>query len=450
MPTPEEIIEKVKAKLTPKDEEKSRLSGAARLIVSRLESAIKARGLKASVKIGGSFAHGTWLPGETDIDVFLVFEPSVDLERDGLGLALEAARGLPVEVRYAEHPYLRVLIDEVWVEIVPCYHVRRGEWISAADRSPYHTDYLNSKLNDELRSEIRVTKAFMKAQGVYGAEIKVKGFSGYLAEVLTLAYGGFLNLAKAATEWRMGEVVSLEKPEIDVRKLHKGSPLIVPDPVDHRRNLAAALSASKLGRFILACERFISNPSEEHFTRFTGSSPVGLNEVLGRLLAVIFDKPDKPEDILWGEIWKTIRGIARQLGKKGFKPIRFSAGVDQKTISLIFLLDNTECCSLRFRRGPFVYMKSARNNFVKARIEEGALVWVGDDGRLYSIAPSKPLTARDVVLEILKSPVEKAGAAKGLESSIKASGKVLVGREILDEKSSSLSSAIQAILEGDA
>ena len=84
------------------------------------------------------------------------------------------------------------------VNIVPCYKVALGEWKSAADRSPYHTKYIISKLDDRLRLEARLFKKFVKASRVYGAEVRVQGFSGYVCEVLILKYGSFQSVLEVA------------------------------------------------------------------------------------------------------------------------------------------------------------------------------------------------------------------------------------------------------------
>ena len=42
----------------------------------------------------------------------------------------------------------------------------------------------------------------MKGVGVYGAEIRVGGFSGYLCELLTLSFGSFTDILKAVSDWK--------------------------------------------------------------------------------------------------------------------------------------------------------------------------------------------------------------------------------------------------------
>ncbi|MGC8970095.1 MAG: CCA tRNA nucleotidyltransferase, partial [Conexivisphaera sp.] len=318
----EEVVEEVKARLRPSPEERRRADGVAARALEAASRALADLGLRGEARLGGSYAHDTWLAGHADVDVFLLLEPGTDLEAEGLRAAeraLELAGAGRVERRYAEHPYMSGEVEGIRVEVVPCYRVPRGSWMSAADRSPYHTEYLLGRLNDPLRDEIRATKAFMRAQGIYGAEIKVRGFSGYLVEVLTLSYGNLVGLMRAAASWRPGEVVSPEPLQADVAAIHRGALLVVPDPVDQRRNLGAAVSAWSLGRFVVASEMFLEEPDTKFFEEpIEAGSPLGLEDVARDSLAVVIRKPEKPEDILWGEVWRTMRGLAGYLRSRGF------------------------------------------------------------------------------------------------------------------------------------
>jgi len=44
--------------------------------------------------------------------------------------------------KYAQHPYTEATVEGVRVNIVPCFDVKAGEWMSAADRSPYHVELI--------------------------------------------------------------------------------------------------------------------------------------------------------------------------------------------------------------------------------------------------------------------------------------------------------------------
>jgi tRNA nucleotidyltransferase (CCA-adding enzyme) len=97
------------------------------------------------VLLGGSFAKGTWLENDTDIDFFVMIEPTVErneFEEIGKSVGYHALRKYKPYLRYSEHPYVEGKIDGTRVNIVPCYRVEKNKWRSAADRSPFHTDFM--------------------------------------------------------------------------------------------------------------------------------------------------------------------------------------------------------------------------------------------------------------------------------------------------------------------
>ena len=139
------------------------------------------------VHLGGSFAKGTWLPNDVDLDIFLRIADNVEdarFEQVGLKVGEEAVKGYPHGKKYAQHPYTEAKVDGVKVNVVPCYDVKPGRWKSAADRSLYHVKFVNENMDDASKLQVRLLKRFMKVVGVYGAEIEKEGFSGYASEVL--------------------------------------------------------------------------------------------------------------------------------------------------------------------------------------------------------------------------------------------------------------------------
>ena len=153
-------------------------------------------------------------------------------------------------------PMFMPSIDGFDVDLVPCYLIENAACIkSAVDRTPFHTQYLSARIAG-LEDEVLLLKQFMKGIGVYGSELKVGGFSGYLAELLILRYGSFTDTLKAASSWRPGEIIDLERHST----VRHDEPLIVIDPVDPARNVAAALTLDKMLQFAAASRCFLKNP----------------------------------------------------------------------------------------------------------------------------------------------------------------------------------------------
>src|SRR5207253_1098008 len=99
------------------------------------------------------------------------------------------------------------------VEIVPCYRITDAtQRMSAVDRTPLHVDYVLGHVKEGQTNEVRLLKAWAEGIGVYGAEAKVLGFSGYLCELLILKYASFRGVLDSSLSWRPGTVIVLEGP----------------------------------------------------------------------------------------------------------------------------------------------------------------------------------------------------------------------------------------------
>ena len=66
--------------------------------------------------------------------------------------------GIFYYVRYSEHPYVEANIMKTKVNVVPCYDVKIGNWKSSADRSPFHTKYMQEMLTQEMKNEVRILR----------------------------------------------------------------------------------------------------------------------------------------------------------------------------------------------------------------------------------------------------------------------------------------------------
>ena len=287
-------------------------------IIARIENLAKERDISLKAMLVGSAARGTWLSGDHDLDIFLGVPPEGDL-----GAALEIARltAHDHEEKYAEHAYVHAQMDGFEVDLVPCYLVDdAARLLSAVDRTPFHTKYVSIRITGK-EDDVLLLKQFMKGVNVYGSELKVGGFSGYLTELLVLCYGSFVAVLQAASSWRPGQRLDLEGHG----KERHDEPLIVVDPVDPRRNVAAALTLDKMLQFAGAARSFLAEPKLDFFFP-PSQSPLSDEELIAQInergtmpILLEFAAPDVVEDVLYPQLRKAEASIKALLERNGFQ-----------------------------------------------------------------------------------------------------------------------------------
>jgi len=264
------VVSQVHERASPDDEERTQLQRAAATVMERAGEAVADLPVEADVLQVGSTARGTWTAGDRDVDVFVAFPPSLDREKlERYGLEVGHAVLPEGHEEFAEHPYVVGEVDGYAVDLVPCYAVEDATSIqSAVDRTPFHTRYLAARLDDALASEVRVTKQFLKGIGVYGSDLRTRGFSGYLTELLVVEYGGFREFVEAAADWH--PPVRFD-PE-DHGTVAFDDPLVVVDPTDPERNVAAVCSAENVARLQHYARELLTEPRAALFEadRFGG------------------------------------------------------------------------------------------------------------------------------------------------------------------------------------
>lgn len=362
--------------------------------------------------LGGSFAKGTWLPGYVDLDIFVRIDPKTPEDRfEQIGLAVGAAatRGLPQGKKFAQHPYTEAIVNGIRVNIVPCYSVRKGEWKSAADRSPFHVQIVR-RLSDEHKIQIRVLKRFMKAVGVYGAEIETQGFSGYAAEVLVMRFGSLEGVLRYFARFQASSRERL---------------FSLPDPVDEGRDLAIAISGEKLGRMILASREFLRSPKGAYLHEMRGKNHPALR---GMVFAIVFTHRPLSEDTLWGELRKTTKHIVRHLDMNGFKIARSMAASDNKLSSAILLIPEYDALpGFEQRVGPTVDRKKDVEAFISSNRKGAKLIWVDEEARARLLRPRRYVSLADLLVDVVRGKAGPIGASSELERGMKRSGSVLRG-----------------------
>jgi tRNA nucleotidyltransferase (CCA-adding enzyme) len=459
------VLATVLKRVTPKAGERAKMNALAKRLERRVAFASTRLGVKAVVRVEGSFAKDTWLSGALDIDVFMQVPRSVPRESLGdvcLRVAREATEGSVQVERFAEHPYLEAIVEGVRVNVVPCYAAKPGEWLSATDRTPYHTDYMKNHMTAKMRSEVRLLKKFMKGIEVYGAEIKVGGFSGYLCELLILHYKTFTGTLEAFAKHKQRIIVDIEnhyENREDELALLFSEPLVIVDPVDRARNVASAVQTQRLYNFVAAAQVFLKKPDTDFFypkeTRAVSGKEIEkrLKDRGSVIVFVVFDGVNVVPDVLWGQLYKSQRSLRKLVQLNDFKILRDLAWSDEKDLNM-FVFEFEHCCISRVKKhsGPPLDKEEECEKFV-AKYMDNKEVICGpyvEDGRWIVLVRRKFTDACDLLREKLKDGGRNAGVAEGISHVLRGDFKVLVNEEIVEvyERNSEFAVFLTEFLHG--
>lgn len=422
--------------IRPSDKERRKLKTLSQKIIERVNSIGKSDGLNVNGILVGSSARGTWISGEHDLDIFIMFPADVErqyLEEKGLYIARKIAlEGDSFEERYAEHPYIHAVIDGFEIDLVPAFNVESAREIkSAVDRTPFHNEYVDSRIKG-LEDDVLLLKQFQKGIEVYGSELKKRGFSGYLVELLVIHYGSFENVLKAACEWKFGIVIDMEKHGTIIHK----DPLVLVDPTDPARNVAAALSPDNMCIFIdKACE-FLKNPDISYF-RMHSPEPIydrDLEAIISErgtsLIAIEFKTPDEVEDVVYPQLYKLEESCRVMLERYDFRV--YNSGVwSGKMAVVLYELESSKLPEVKKHIGPMVGMGEHAYAF-KSKYEHErkfSNVYIRNGKYMIEI-PRKYSRAR----KLIESEILKCSLGKHIGISMKKKFNVMENLEILKIK----------------
>ena len=393
------------------------------------------------VEFGGSYVKGTWLPKKADIDIFIKFEKStpdkkfVEISKK---IGFDSMKKFKPYVRYSEHPYVEATIKGTKVNVVPCYDVKKGLWQSAADRSPFHTKFMLESLTGAKKDEVRLLKNFLSCNKIYGSEIARQGFSGYLAEVLILNFGSFKDVINEISKLKKNQIIGNPTKKFDTS-------IIIIDPIDGNRNLAAAISNENIGKFVLAARAFKKKPSMSFFKQ--QSKPKIFKKNLENVIAIKFGYSSRSPDIIWGQIKRAANSIAVQLEKEGFKVLRQSGVVDEKNSAcLLFLMQSLKIEENFLREGPDFFFEKDSEIFISKNSKK-SMMWIGHNSKILSLQKRQENDVRLFLKDLLKNHLNKSGIPKGLKADIKGSFQVIPAKKVSGK---SIKEAVAELVSTDA
>lgn len=363
-----EVLEEVK----PTAKEEGVILAKVNAFVKKINSGLK----RAKAELYGSGAKGTWLKGGFDADVFVKFDYNQFVDKSGelsefLGKHLRKKFKNPIRM-HGSRDYFRIKQDGFVFEVIPILDIKKAEQArNITDISPLHAKWVKSKVNKKLVDDIRLAKAFLKANNLYGAESYIRGFSGYVIEILVIFYRGFNNFLKAALKWKDKEVVDIKKyhknPFMALNKSKLDSPIIVIDPVDKTRNAAAALSYEKVDVLKGVAKQFLKKPSKKFFEKEEISEEVLKKKSKGKGLIIIdITAMTGKEDVVGAKIMKSYEFILMRLKEKEFGIIKSGWEWNKGKKAMIWLIMSKKGLDLyKEHPGPSLKSKEHCQRFKK-------------------------------------------------------------------------------------
>ena len=360
----------------------------AKKIITEAISKVNKNARPAKTIVGGSGAKNTFLRGEFDVDLFVLYPYKKFASRsaeisDKLEVGIKKA--FPGYERiHGSRDYFRAKFKGIQFEIIPILDIKKSsDAVNITDVSPLHSKWVLKKSTKGMNDQIRLMKAFCKGSGVYGAESYIRGFSGYVCEILTIHYGSFTKVLKASKKWLPGTVIDTMKllkgkPAFSVLNKSKiQSPLIIIDPVQSDRNAAAALDMEAFERFRKKAVAFSKKPTTEYFERkFLGEKEIIKKYPRATVLKVT--PIDGKEDVAGSSLYKTFQYLEQKTEKSGFKLKDSDWEWDKKNHAYFWFIPKKEPLDPEeIKAGPPIkleeHAKTFKKLYTKAEVKRGRL-----------------------------------------------------------------------------
>ncbi|MCW1292990.1 MAG: nucleotidyltransferase domain-containing protein [Candidatus Parvarchaeota archaeon] len=243
------LFKRLKEKIV---DEKYKVKDIVEEFIDQINKKIEKKKLKARTMISGSYARGTWIFGESDVDIYVIFDSEEDIGK----LKYLVPKNFKIEK--GTRDYFWGYFKGIKFEVVPLVKINSLDQVkNSIDLSVFHNEYVINNIAG-LEKDVYLFKKFLKGAGVYGAESYIRGFSGYACEVLIIRYKGIENLFKDIANWKY-------KVYLDKDDRFSQDAIVLLDPTNKNRNILASVSKQSLDRLIYYVKLFLINPKEEFF-----------------------------------------------------------------------------------------------------------------------------------------------------------------------------------------
>ena len=324
--------------------EKARLDKIAEELMGLLNKNASNKKVNVEFRFSGSYAKGTWIKNESDIDIFAIFNSEGEMKNLS---SLVPKNFIPA---FGTRKYFKGLFNGIKVEIVPVLRFSDINLVeNSIDLSTLHSNYINSSLSNSQKKDVIILKAFCKANNCYGSETYMHGFSGYSLEVLIKEFGSFTALMEAVNSW---------KPPILIGKTSNKNiyPIFLSDPTNIKRNICASVNEENLSKFVLAMKRFYLSPSFDFFIKKSIKTNV-LKEVKerGTKLFIFNTKIIEPRDVFLSKYVKNLDKLIKELKAEDIEIYSFDVDFNEKSAILFLQVKNVPKAKTKIVYGPDVF-----------------------------------------------------------------------------------------------
>lgn len=156
-----------------------------------------------------------------------------------------------ITLSYAEHPYVSVIYENYEIDVVFAFLLSQENLnklgpITAVDRTFHHSKFIRDNLSETQRDDVRILKKFFKTHLSYGdrAQTGRGGFIGYAAELMIYHYKDVWNVFRHFSELPNTVIDIYNRKEKELRNQTRfiNDFLLIMDPTDQKRNVAASIS----------------------------------------------------------------------------------------------------------------------------------------------------------------------------------------------------------------
>ncbi|MFH1972595.1 MAG: CCA tRNA nucleotidyltransferase [archaeon] len=276
------------------------------------------------VIMGGSSAKGTHLKDNHDIDIYVKFKEN---KYAGLNISEILKRKLKfkgLNLLHGSRDYFQFKYNNFDIEVIPIIDIKKADDAhNITDISPLHITWVRK--HKKKTNQIRLTKAFAKANEIYGAESFIKGFSGYSLEILTIHYGSFEKLLKAATKWKPKVIIDTENHYkkknilLELNKSKIDSPIILIDPVQETRNVTSVVSQEKFLLFKEMAKKYLKSKNKINFFQKDKFNLEKLEKKHAKLFLLEIKPLDGKRDVVGAKLLKCHQYLEKQLRLNNFE-----------------------------------------------------------------------------------------------------------------------------------